>query len=104
MEFPNIQGFSIRNLKYMKKIALEYQDFEFVQEVLAQITWYHNVILMDKVKDMEERKLYIRQTVEKGWSTNYSTERSSERNRRSNDNKNQKCFIRANNRNYTMSR
>ena len=42
MEFPNIQGFSIRNLKYMKKIALEYPDFEFVQEVLAQITWYFN--------------------------------------------------------------
>ncbi len=70
MEFPNIQGFSIRNLKYMKKIASEYPDFEFVQEVLAQITWYHNVILMDKIKSTEERKWYINETIKNGWSTN----------------------------------
>ena len=70
MEFPNIQGFSIRNLKYMKKIALEYPDFEFVQEVLAQITWYHNVILMDKIKSTEERKWYIKKKKKNGWSTN----------------------------------
>lgn len=70
MEFTNIQGFSIRNLKYMKKIALEYPDFEFVQEVLAQITWYHNVILMDKIKCTEERKWYINETIKNGWSTN----------------------------------
>ena len=70
LEFPNIQGFSIRNLKYMKKIAEEYPEFEFVQEVLAQITWYHNVILMDKVKNIEERKWYIKETIKNGWSTN----------------------------------
>ena len=51
LEFPTINGFSVRNLKYMRKLAEEYPDFEFVQEVLAQITWYHNVILMDKIKD-----------------------------------------------------
>lgn len=69
MEFPDIQGFSVRNLKYMKKIAIEYPNFEFVQEVLAQITWYHNVILMDKVKDIEERKWYIKETIKNGWAT-----------------------------------
>ena len=37
-EFPNMQGFSIRNLKYMRKLFEEYPNFEFVQEVLAQIT------------------------------------------------------------------
>jgi len=70
LNFPNSTGFSVRNLKYMKKIALEYPDFEFVQEVLAQITWYHNVILMDKIKDIEERKWYINETIKNGWSTN----------------------------------
>lgn len=69
MEFPNIQGFSERNLKYMRKMAEEYPDFKFVQEVLAQITWYHNVILMDKVKDIEERKWYIKETIKNGWAT-----------------------------------
>ena len=70
LNFPNSTGFSVRNLKYMKKIALEYPDFEFVQEVLAQITWYHNVILMEKIKSTEERKWYINETIKNGWSTN----------------------------------
>lgn len=70
LEFPNIKGFSVRNLKYMRKIAEEYPNFEFVQEVLAQITWYHNVILMDKVKDIEVRNWYIKETVKNGWSSN----------------------------------
>ena len=70
MEFPEMKGFSTRNLKYMRKFAKEYPDFQFVQEVLAQITWYHNIILMDKIDDIEERKWYIKETVQNGWSSN----------------------------------
>ena len=70
MEFPEIKGFSVRNLKYMRKFAEEYPDFEFVQEVLAQITWYHNIILMDKIDNIEERKWYIKEIVQNGWSSN----------------------------------
>ncbi|MBD2603032.1 DUF1016 family protein [Scytonema hofmannii FACHB-248] len=40
--FPEIKGFSSRNLKYMRAFAQVYPDELFVQEVLAQITWYHN--------------------------------------------------------------
>ena len=63
LEFPDITGFSPRNIRYMRKFADEYQDEKFLQDVLAKITWYHNVILMDKVKDIEERKWYISQTI-----------------------------------------
>ena len=70
LEFPEIKGFSVRNLKYMKKFAEEYPDFKFVQDVLAQITWYHNVILMDKVINIEERKWYIKEIIQNGWSSN----------------------------------
>ena len=70
MEFHEMKGFSTRNLKYMRKFAKEYPDFQFVQEVLAQITWYHNIILMDKIDDIEERKWYIKETVQNGWSSN----------------------------------
>lgn len=70
LEFPDIKGFSIRNLKNMKKFAEEYQDFEFVQSVTAQITWTHNVLLLDKIKDIEIRKWYINETVKNGWSVN----------------------------------
>ena len=70
LEFPEIKGFSVRNLKYMRKFAEEYPNFEFVQEVLAQITWYHNIILMDKIESIEERKWYIKEVIQNGWSSN----------------------------------
>ena len=34
-EFPDLKGFSERNLKYMRKFSEEYSDIEFVQEVLG---------------------------------------------------------------------
>ena len=70
LEFPNVKGFSIRNLKNMKKFACEYKDFEFVQSVTAQITWTHNVLLLDKIKNPEIREWYINQTINNGWSVN----------------------------------
>ena len=68
LEFPTIKGFSIRNLKNMKKFAEEYPDFEFVQKVSAQITWSDNLLILDKVKEFEKRKWYINETVKNGWS------------------------------------
>ena len=73
LEFPKVTGFSVRNLKYMKKIAEEYPDFEFVQQVVAQIPGGHNIILMDKVKNIEERKWYIKQSIINGWSRSLLT-------------------------------
>lgn len=70
IEFPKSTGYSVRNLKYMAKFAAEYPDREFVQQLVAQLPWGHNVVLMDKVKDMETRKWYIKKCVENGWSRN----------------------------------
>ena len=50
LSFPNTTGYSARNLKYMAKFAATYPDIEFVQTVSAQITWSHNVALLDKVR------------------------------------------------------
>ena len=47
--FPESKGYSVRNLKYMAKFAARFPDRRIVQEVLAQITWYHNIALMDKL-------------------------------------------------------
>jgi len=66
--FPEMKGFSIRNLKYMRKFAEEYPDRLFVQEVLAQLSWYLNTSLLDKISDKEIRKFYIKQSVDHGWS------------------------------------
>ena len=43
----------------MCKIAEEYPNFEFVQQAVAQIPWGHNIVLLDKVKNIKERKWYI---------------------------------------------
>ena len=41
--FPDMKGFSTRNLKYMRALADAFPDEALVQEALAQITWYHSV-------------------------------------------------------------
>lgn len=70
LAFPNSTGYPVRDLKYMAKFAAEYPDGEFVQEVLAQITWYHHIALMDKVKDKSKAIWYAENTIKNGWSRN----------------------------------
>ena len=69
-EFPGMKGLSTRNLIYMQTFAAAYPDYEFTQEVPAQITWYHNQTILDKVSDPDQRIWYIRKTIENGWSRN----------------------------------
>ena len=70
MAFPESKGYSVRNLKYMAKFAETYPNREFVQQVVAQIPWGHNVVLLDKVSDTNERGWYIKKSAENGWSRN----------------------------------
>lgn len=69
-EFPGQQGLSPRNLKYMRALAEAWPDEAIVQQVAAQIPWFHNCILLDKVKDPGERLWYVQQTIQNGWSRN----------------------------------
>lgn len=69
-EFPEVKGFSPRNLKYMRAFAEAYPDITVVQQAAAQIPWTHNCVLLDKVKDLKERLWYIEQVVKFGWSRN----------------------------------
>ena len=48
-EFPDMKGFSPRNLKYMRRFAEAWAEEEFVQQVAAQLPWFHNCVLLDKV-------------------------------------------------------
>jgi predicted nuclease of restriction endonuclease-like (RecB) superfamily len=68
--FPEMGGFSARNLKYMRAFAAAYPDAATVQAVVSQIPWGHNVRLLDAVKDPEARLWYAQQTIEQGWSRN----------------------------------
>ena len=69
-EFPEMSGFSPRNLKYMRRFAEQWPDEQFVQAPLAQITWYHNIALLEKLDASELRLWYAEQTIENGWSRN----------------------------------
>ena len=95
--YGNDSGYSIRNLKYMRQFADEYPDFpfvqvplaqlqerpylqarlakftvsadgEFVQVPLAQITWYHHISMLPKVKDLALRAFYMTEAGIQGWS------------------------------------
>jgi predicted nuclease of restriction endonuclease-like (RecB) superfamily len=96
VKFPDDRGYSVRNLKYMRQFAEAYPQFpivqvplaqlegnqiwqallaklkeneqEFVQVPLAQITWYHHISLLTKVKSDIERAFYITETAQNGWS------------------------------------
>ena len=68
--FPDMTGLSERNLVYMQTFAKAYPDFEFTQQVAAQIPWMHNCILLDKIHSQERRLWYINKTIENGWSRN----------------------------------
>ncbi len=67
-EFPEMKGFSARNLNYMRAFAKAYPDKQIMQQLAAQIPWFHNCVLLDKVKQNNERLWYIQQTIENGWS------------------------------------
>ena len=68
--FPQMKGFSSRNLKYMRAFAKAYPDEPFVQQVAAQIPWFHHCVLLDKIAAPDERLWYLQQTMEHGWSRN----------------------------------
>jgi predicted nuclease of restriction endonuclease-like (RecB) superfamily len=69
-EFPEMTGFSPRNLKYMRAFAEAWPDESIVQQLVAQIPWGHNVRILDYVKDTSEREWYVRATIQNGWSRN----------------------------------
>ncbi len=67
--FPEMSGFSPRNIKYMRKFAQCWQNYEIVQRVVAQIPWRTNRLLLDKLDDEESRIWYANKTIENGWSS-----------------------------------
>jgi predicted nuclease of restriction endonuclease-like (RecB) superfamily len=69
-EFPDMKGLSLRNLRYMRSVAEAWPDESILQQVAAKLPWFHNCVLLDKVKTSDERLWYARQAIEYGWSRN----------------------------------
>lgn len=67
-EFPEIKGFSPRNLKYMRAFAEAWPDEGFVQRSVAQLPWGHISRILDRVSDPDARRFYVDQALQHGWS------------------------------------
>ena len=66
--FPEMQGFSKRNLEYMRRFAQLYPRIEFTKQPVSQLPWGHIVRLIQMVKNEQEREWYAAQTIKNGWS------------------------------------
>ncbi|HET7321324.1 MAG TPA: DUF1016 N-terminal domain-containing protein, partial [Longimicrobiaceae bacterium] len=69
-EFPGLQGFSARNIWYMRDLYLAYCADEILQPLVAEIAWTHNLIILTKCKADPEREFYLRMTKAHGWTKN----------------------------------
>ncbi|MFN0037039.1 MAG: YhcG family protein [Saprospiraceae bacterium] len=68
-EFPGMRGISARNLWLMADFYAEYQGVEFLQSLIAEISWTHHTIILSKCKDNRERQFYILAAKKFGWTS-----------------------------------
>jgi predicted nuclease of restriction endonuclease-like (RecB) superfamily len=66
--FDGTVGFSPQNLWYMRQFYLEYKDYPILQQVVGEIPWGQNMVIMSKIKPINEREYYARMTLEQSWS------------------------------------
>ncbi len=86
-DFPELKGFSKRNLELMrqwvcfwnpigpqvvaqiaKQVASQLSSNESVRQLVAQIPWWHNILIIQKIEDFSEALFYVRKTIENNWS------------------------------------
>jgi predicted nuclease of restriction endonuclease-like (RecB) superfamily len=68
--FPEMKGFSLRNLRYMRAFAEAWPAREMLQQAAATLPWGHVMVLLDQLSTPHERGWYARAAVEHGWSRN----------------------------------
>ncbi|MCF8254366.1 MAG: PDDEXK nuclease domain-containing protein [Bacteroidia bacterium] len=69
-EFPGMNGFSPANLWRIRSFYASYQANEKLAPLVREISWSHNLVIMERCKDELERKFYIQMTRKFGWSKN----------------------------------
>ena len=77
VEFPDVKGFSLRNIKYMRQWFMFWNDKEPIgQQAVAQLTkipWGHNLTIITKARSHGEALFYVLKTMENNWSRNVLT-------------------------------
>ncbi len=69
-EYANFEGFSRDNLWRMRMFYLEYKDNQKLAQLVPELPWGHNILIMQKVKNAREREYYVTSSVQFGWSRN----------------------------------
>lgn len=69
-EFPGVVGFSVSNLWRMKAFYEAYDGRENLAPLVREIGWSHNLTILERCKDFQEREFYLRMTRKFGWSKN----------------------------------
>ena len=59
-EFPGLIGYSAQNLWYMRQFYLSYNKFPYLQQLVGDIPWGQNIVIMSRVKNEKEREFYLR--------------------------------------------
>lgn len=68
--FPDMKGFSRANLMYMRAFAEAWPDGEIVQQAVGHLPWGHNLVLLTRLKDPQQRLAYAQSAIANGWSRN----------------------------------
>jgi predicted nuclease of restriction endonuclease-like (RecB) superfamily len=68
--FPEMKGFSLSNLKYMRLFAESFTKDEISQQAADQLPWFHIVRILTSLKDSTARRFYMQKSLEHGWSRN----------------------------------
>jgi len=69
-EYADSEGFSRDNLWRMRMFYLEYKDDQILAQLVPELPWGHNILIMQRIKDVAERKYYITSSIKLGWSRN----------------------------------
>lgn len=67
-EFPNAKGFSSRNLWDMKRFYEFYNGNIILRQLVAELPWGHNLVILNKIKDIKETEFYLKKSIQFGWS------------------------------------
>lgn len=68
-EFPDMKGFSLRNLKYMRQWYQFWLSSDLIgQQLVAQIPWGHNLVIISKIKNTDEAIFYVQKIIQNNWS------------------------------------
>ncbi|MEA1884391.1 MAG: PDDEXK nuclease domain-containing protein [Thermotogota bacterium] len=78
-EFPDVRGFSLTNIKYMRQWFLFWNEkneisqqlvgqLKDIKYLVTQIPWGHNLVIMSKSKNHLEAVFYAKKTIENNWS------------------------------------